>query len=121
MLRFTPFLCLLLAISACTTNDNCETADTAEAMKISDSLSVKLNWPENLNITYFAGPDVTPSPACLAVAASGEVFVGVDMIGSLGKTPGKGAIVKLIDCNNDGVADRHIEFAKVDNPRGIIA
>ena len=77
--------------------------------------------PTELLITPFAGPDVTPSPACLAVAATGEVFVGVDMIGSLGKDPGKGRILKLIDKDNDGKMDQHIEFAMVDNPRGIIA
>lgn len=77
--------------------------------------------PPELVITPFAGPDVTPSPACLAVAATGEVFVGVDMIGSLGKDPDKGRILKLIDKNNDGKMDEHIEFAMVDNPRGIIA
>ncbi|WP_214229105.1 c-type cytochrome [Pedobacter sp. B4-66] len=77
--------------------------------------------PPELTITPFAGPDVTPSPACLAVAASGEVFVGVDMIGSLGKDPNKGRILKLIDKDNDGKMDQHIEFAMVDNPRGIIA
>jgi len=76
--------------------------------------------PAELSITPFAGPDVTPSPACLAVAPTGEVFVGVDMIGSLGKDPGKGHILKLIDQNNDGKMDQHIEFAAVDNPRGII-
>jgi putative heme-binding domain-containing protein len=72
-----------------------------------------------LLITSFAGPGITPSPACLAVAPTGEVFVGVDMMGSLGKDPGKGSIVKLIDDNNDGKADRHTQFARVDNPRGI--
>lgn len=77
--------------------------------------------PSELDINLFSGPDVTPSPACLAVAATGEVFVGVDMIGSLGKTPGKGRIIKLTDKNNDGKPDEHIEFAAVDNPRGIIA
>ncbi|NRF41846.1 c-type cytochrome [Pedobacter foliorum] len=77
--------------------------------------------PPELTITPFAGPDVTPSPACLAVAATGEVFVGVDMIGSLGKDPNKGRILKLIDKDNDGKMDQHIEFAMVDNPRGIIA
>ncbi|SEW36866.1 putative heme-binding domain-containing protein [Chitinophaga arvensicola] len=76
--------------------------------------------PPDLTITRFAGPDVTPSPACLAVAPTGEVFVGVDMIGSLGKDPGKGRILKLIDKDNDGKMDQHIEFATVDNPRGII-
>lgn len=76
--------------------------------------------PPELTITRFSGPDVTPSPACLAVAPTGEVFVGVDMIGSLGKDPGKGRILKLIDKDNDGKMDQHIEFAMVDNPRGII-
>ena len=68
-----------------------------------------------------AGPDVVPSPACLAVLPTGEVFVGVDMMGSLGKEPGKGSIVKLIDEDNDGNYEKHIKFAKVDNPRGIMA
>lgn len=76
--------------------------------------------PSELTITPFSGPDVTPSPACLAVAPTGEVFVGVDMIGSLGKAPGKGRILKLIDKDNDGKMDEHIEFAVVDNPRGIL-
>lgn len=102
-------------------SEDCHSVNSSEAMRISDSLAIALNWPSDLKVTYFAGPEITPSPACIAVAASGEVFVGVDMIGSLGKRPGKGAIIRLVDCNNDGVADRHTEFAKVDNPRGIIA
>lgn len=43
------------------------------------------------------------------------------MMGSLGKEPGKGAIVRLVDSDNDGELDSHTEFVKVDNPRGIIA
>ncbi|MHA4741191.1 DUF7133 domain-containing protein [Dyadobacter sp. MSC1_007] len=89
-------------------------------MKI-DTLPNAAAWPSDLNITHFAGHDLTPSPACLAVAPSGEVYVGVDMIGSLGKTPGKGSIVRLVDSNNDGKVDKHTTFAMVDNPRGIIA
>lgn len=72
-------------------------------------------------ISNFAGPDLVPSPSCLAVAATGEVFVGVDMIGSLGKTPGKGRIVRLVDQDQNGEMDSHTVFAEVDNPRGIIA
>ena len=30
-------------------------------------------------------------------------------------------IVKLVDCNNDGIIDRHSTFAMADDPRGIIA
>ncbi|SFT88112.1 putative heme-binding domain-containing protein [Algoriphagus locisalis] len=74
-----------------------------------------------LIMTNFAGPDIVPSPAALAVSPNGNVFVGVDMMGSLGKEPGKGAIVRLVDSNNDGELDSHTEFVKVDNPRGIIA
>ncbi|MDR6944755.1 DUF7133 domain-containing protein [Mucilaginibacter pocheonensis] len=79
-----------------------------------------LHWPAELTITKFTGPDLTPSPACIATAATGEVFVGVDMMGSLGKDPGKGRILKLIDSDNDGKLDKHTEFAEVDNPRGIL-
>lgn len=68
-----------------------------------------------------AGPDIVPSPACLAVLPTGEVFVGVDMMGSLGKEPGKGSIVKLIDTDNNGTYEKHVEFTKVDNPRGLMA
>lgn len=86
---------------------------------VGNTLNTSSNPPE-LTITRFSGPDVTPSPACLAVAPTGEVFVGVDMIGSLGKDPGKGRILKLVDQDNDGKMDQHIEFAVVDNPRGIM-
>ncbi len=74
-----------------------------------------------LIIENIAGPEIVPSPSCLAALPTGEVFVGVDMMGSLGKKPGKGSIVKLIDSDNDGVYEEHITFTKVDNPRGIMA
>lgn len=95
------------------------TRDTALAAI--DTLDASLNWPQDLKITAFTGPNLTPSPACLATAASGEIYVGVDMIGSLGKEPGKGMIIRLVDCNNDGILDSYTEFAAVDNPRGIIS
>lgn len=85
-----------------------------------DSLPNAAKWPVELSITHFSGHDITPSPACLAVAPSGEVYVGVDKMGSLGKKPGNGSIVKLVDSNNDGKLDQHTTFAIVDNPRGII-
>ncbi|MEX0883657.1 MAG: heme-binding protein, partial [Cyclobacteriaceae bacterium] len=86
-----------------------------------DSLSKALEWPEDLAVQLFSGPKLTPSPACLAASPYGEVYVGVDAIGSLGKDPGKGRIIKLVDEDNDGKADKHTVFAEVDNPRGIIA
>ena len=92
-----------------------------KTISTADTLRNASKWPAEIVVTNFAGPELTPSPACLAVHANGAVFVGVDKIGSLGKTPGKGSIIKLIDSNNDGKVDRHTEFALVDNPRGIIA
>ncbi len=96
--------------------------ETHQALSIqADTPRNASSWPGALILTNFAGSDLTPSPACLAVAATGEVFVGVDQIGSLGKDPGKGSIIKLIDKDNDGKPESHTEFAAVDNPRGIIA
>ncbi len=79
------------------------------------------DYPDDFKVTPFTGPDLTPSPACLAVAPTGEVFVGVDKQGSLGKKPNLGSIVRLVDQDNDGKVDQHTTFASVNNPRGIIA
>lgn len=88
------------------------TATDAVQDTLQESIDIVLN--------NFAGPDLTPSPASIGVSATGEIFVGVDMIGSLGKEEGKGSIVRLVDTDKDGKMDTHTEFAKVDNPRGII-
>ena len=77
--------------------------------------------PSELTSTRLAGPDITPSPACLCAHPNGDVYVGVDLLGSLGKGSDKGHIIKLVDTNNDGKADKHSVFAKVDNPRGLFA
>lgn len=101
--------------------DGAHHESSASRKNVSDTLRNASRWPGELTLTNFAGSDLTPSPACIAVAATGEVFVGVDKIGSLGKDPGKGSVVKLVDSNNDGKIDQHTQFAAVDNPRGIIA
>ena len=77
--------------------------------------------PSELEGSEFSDHKITPSPACLCVAPTGEVYVGVDLNGSLGKGPGKGRIVRLIDENQDGKADKHTVFAEIDNPRGLIS
>ncbi len=77
--------------------------------------------PADLTYTKYAGSDLAPSPACIAAAATGEVYVGVDLLGSLGKGPGKGRIVRFVDDNQDGIADKHTVFAEIDNPRGLIS
>ena len=115
---FSAFLILFWNNSK---NNPFEYHKSTETANRIDSLPNAKSWPSEITVTNFAGPDLTPSPACLAVAPTGEVFVGVDMMGSLGKEPGKGSIVKLVDSNNDGKPDKHSIFAAVDNPRGIIS
>jgi len=88
---------------------------------ISLSITSLSALPPELSQTTFTSPGLTPSPACLSAHPNGDIFVGVDMCGSLGKGPGKGKIVRLRDTDNDGVADEHTIFATLDNPRGLIA
>lgn len=75
--------------------------------------------PADLDVKMFADKDKAPCPACLTAGPDGSVFVGVDRNGSLGKKPNNGEIVKLIDTDNDGSADKAIKFADVQNPRGL--
>jgi putative heme-binding domain-containing protein len=77
--------------------------------------------PADLTYTKYAGSELAPSPACIAAAATGEVYVGVDLLGSLGKGPGKGRIVRLVDTDQNGIADKHTIYAEIDNPRGLIS
>jgi len=77
--------------------------------------------PNDLELKRFSGPEITPCVACLCVSAQGEVYVGVDLNGSLGKGPGKGRIVRLVDRDRDGVADSHTVYAAIDNARGLLA
>lgn len=113
----------ILGMYACQTTPirDCEPAQTYQYTAMTDSLAATLVWPEDLDIQVFADGGIVPSPACLAVSALGDVYVGVDKMGSLGKEMGAGAIIKLVDCNGDGVLDAQTEFARVDNPRGILA
>ena len=76
--------------------------------------------PEELESTLFSPNTVTPCVACIGVAPTGEVFAGIDQIGSLGKGGGKGRIIRLVDEDHDGISDYRTEYALIDNPRGIV-
>ncbi|GAB3986554.1 hypothetical protein GCM10028807_04230 [Spirosoma daeguense] len=119
-LAFTGISVFLLLFFNLLRWERSETSASRQLLTRADSLPNASSWPAELSVTNFAGPDLTPSPACLAVAPTGEVYVGVDMIGSLGKKPGQGRIVRLVDTNHDGKMDTHTTFAVVDNPRGIL-
>lgn len=76
--------------------------------------------PPGFEVKLFARPPEVNYPVCLTAAATGEVFVGVDEQGSLGKEPGRGKILRLIDRDGDGHAEVINEFARIDHPRGLI-
>lgn len=76
--------------------------------------------PGELESTLFSPNTVTPCVACIGVAPTGEVYAGVDQIGSLGKGGGKGRIIRLVDVDHDGISDYRTEYALIDNPRGIV-
>ncbi|MFY9256079.1 MAG: discoidin domain-containing protein [Fuerstiella sp.] len=75
--------------------------------------------PDGFDVRMFASPPEVNYPVCLTAAATGEVFVGVDEQGSLGKEPGRGKVLRCIDTDGDGQADQINEFAKMDHPRGL--
>ena len=104
--RLRPFASLTLLLAAAALPLASTAADTV---------------PSDLVLTRFSGPEITPCVATLCVSAQGEVYAGVDLNGSLGKGPGTGRIVKLIDRDHDGVADSHTLFATIDNTRGLLA
>lgn len=76
--------------------------------------------PEGFDVSLFAGPPQVTYPVCITTSIDGEVFVGVDEQGSLGKDLGRGKVVRCIDTDGDGKADKFNDFAKMDHPRGLI-
>lgn len=76
--------------------------------------------PPEFTVTMFGVPPEVNYPVCLSAAPTGELFVGCDEQGSLGKEKGRGRVVRCIDTNGDGVADKFTIFAKMDHPRGLV-
>ncbi|WP_339742776.1 discoidin domain-containing protein [uncultured Rubinisphaera sp.] len=97
--------------------------DLPELPKVSDEKIVSVSdvkAPAEFEVRAFGLPPEVNYPVCLSCAPTGEVFVGVDEMGSLGKEEGRGKILRCADRDGDGKADEIIEFAKVDHPRGLI-
>ena len=73
-----------LALFSCNTQEprDCDPKTEYLYQSMTDSLVNQLNWPEDLDIKVFADAELVTSQACMAVSAQGDVFSGVDMIGS---------------------------------------
>jgi putative heme-binding domain-containing protein len=85
-----------------------------------DRLLAGMKPPPGYELTMFAAPPEVNYPTCLTASPSGELFIGVDPDGSLGREVGRGKVLRLVDSTGSGKADRINEFAKMDHPRGVV-
>jgi putative membrane-bound dehydrogenase-like protein len=76
--------------------------------------------PPEFDVTLFAAPPMVGYPVAVAAAPTGEVFVAVDEQGSLGRTPGGGKVIRLVDPKGEGKATKSTVFAKMEHPRGVV-
>lgn len=77
--------------------------------------------PPGFRASLYAAPPRVNYPVAVSVAWDGAVYVAIDEQGSLGRTPGGGRVVRCIDDDGDGKADRTTVFARMDHPRGLVA
>ena len=85
----------------------------------SETTLADIKAPDDFEVSIFGKPPEVNYPVCIATASRGELFVGVDEQGSLGKEKGRGKILRCLDTDNDGKADKFNTFATVDHPRGL--
>ena len=97
-----------------------ELAEVVTTSGVASASIADVQIQPGFNVTLFGKPPEVGYPVCLTAAATGEVFVGVDEMGSLGKEAGRGKVLRCIDTDGDGTADQINEFAKMDHPRGLI-
>jgi putative membrane-bound dehydrogenase-like protein len=70
-------------------------------------------------INDFAGPPEANYPTAISAAPNGDVYVSSDRNGSLGHAKKMGKIVLCRDTDNDGKADKFVDFIPdLDSPRG---
>jgi len=89
--------------------------DTAREQRLMQEVKVA----DGFRATLFAAPPVAMYPVCLTATIEGVVFACVDPNLSLTAKKGAGRVVRLVDADNDGRADRYSVFAEMDSPRGL--
>src|SRR5690348_1257581 len=83
-------------------------------------LLADLKATPGFNVTIFASPPDISYPTCITAAPTGELFVGIDQNGSLDQKSGRGRVVRCVDTDGDGRANRFNVFAEMDSPRGLV-
>ena len=89
--------------------------DTAYERKV----LAQMKAPAGFTMLHYAGPPFAMYPTVVAPAPDGSVYVGVDLNLAQGAVKGRGRVMRLVDTDGDGHADRYTIFADVDSPRGI--
>src|SRR5215213_2694751 len=84
-------------------------------------LQAAFKAPAGFNVTLFAGPPVAMYPTCVGEAPDGAIFVCVDPNLSLSVLKNVGRVMRLVDSDGDGRADRYTTFAEMDSPRGVVS
>ena len=86
---------------------------------VEQKMQSEIKAPPGFTVTLFAGPPVAMYPTCVAESPDGAVFVCVDPNLSLSTLKGVGRVMRLVDTDGDGHADRYTTFAEMDSPRGV--
>ena len=89
--------------------------DTAYERKVLAAMKA----PDGFTMLSYAGPPFAMYPTVVAPAPDGSVYVGVDLNLAQGAVKGRGRVVRLVDSDGDGHADKYTIFADLDSPRGI--
>ena len=74
---------------------------------------------DGFKVTLFAEPPFAEYPTCVTATLDGVVFVGTDPNLAQDFVKGRGRVVRLVDDDGDGRADRYTVFTDVDSPRGL--
>jgi len=88
---------------------------------VEQKLQADFKAPAGFKVTLFAGPPVAMYPTCVNESPDGAVFVCVDPNLSLSTLKGVGRVMRLVDSDGDGRADRYTTFAEMDSPRGVVS
>ena len=75
---------------------------------------------DGFKVTLFAEPPFAEYPTCVTASLDGVVFVGTDPNLAQDFVKGRGRVVRLVDDDGDGRADRYTVFTDVDSPRGLV-
>ena len=74
--------------------------------------------PEGFKVVTFAKPPQVTYPTGVAASGNGDVYVSVDLNSSLDQKANRGKIVKCVDTDGDGVADKFTDYVPdIDSPR----